>query len=743
MRPQHSDQRRALGALLVGWTLAAGVAASAALIPALAIAHVANAATDSWDAIDVDLADLDAPLPARTVVLAADDSQIAVLYNENRLPVAGLDQIAPVLVDAVLATEDDDFYTHGPIDLRGTARALARNTASGGTVQQGGSTITQQYVKLLRANAGQAEADAGTMERKLLELKYATKLEKVATKDDILLGYLNAAYFGNGAYGVGAAAQAYFSVPASELTLPQAAVLAGLLKNPTGYDPTLDPEAATDRRATVIARMVASGRITTLERDEAVAAPLGLAPAALPNGCTVSAYPYYCDWVRSTLLSDPTFGETASEREANLARGGFTVRTGLDPGAQATAQAAVDAAFSHDQTQAAAIAVVDPGSGAVPAIAASRDYATTQFNIPVQAALQPGSTFKVITLAAALEAGFATTTAMDAPARYAPAAMNAPAGGFRNDDGAARRGLTAATALKFSVNTWFVKLEEQSGLTQVADMAFRLGMTSMDPLTRTVGPADASLTLGAFETSPLQLANVYATLAADGVACTPVAITSVSATLDGAAMPTPDPACHQAISPAVARAVTAALSQTDEPGGTAAGLDLPGRQWVGKTGTTNDNGATWFAGYTPDLAASVWVGDTRGPTFELRNVTAFGRVHRGVLFGATVAGPIWVNAMSALLAAVPVATFPEPTPVTTWGTQVPDVVGLAVPAALSILADAGMDPVLPAGASSTSTVAAQSPASGSTVLGPVTLTLSQSVPQQSSPPARSNRDVNG
>jgi membrane peptidoglycan carboxypeptidase len=721
MQTTRPSSWRALGGLLVAWLLAAVVAGLVAVVPGLILGRTALAVTDRWESIRVNLADLATPLAERTLLTDADGTELAVLYNENRLPVASLTDISPTLIDAVLATEDDRFYQHGPIDVQGSVRALARD-ADAGRVVQGGSTITQQYVKLLRANAGQVDAKTNDVNRKLVELKYAVELEKTSTKDQILLGYLNIAYFGNGAYGIGAAAQAYFSVPPAELTLPQAATIAGLLKNPTGYDPTLDQAAATVRRATVLGRMADVGRITEEARATATAAPLGLNPSMLPNGCVASPYPFYCDWVRNTLLTDPVFGKTSEERATNLARGGFTVVTALDQKAMAAAQASVDAAFTHNQSEVAAIAVVDPGTGAVPAIAASRDYATSQFNIPVQAALQPGSAFKPITLAAAFERGFTTTQRMDAPARYTPAKLNAPAGGFSNIDGRGRYNLDAAGAMKFSVNTWFVRLEEQVGVIPVADMAFRLGMTSMDPATRHVGPSDASLTLGAFETSPLQMASVYATFAADGVECAPTPILKVTATTTGDNLPSLDPACHQVLSPAVARAVTRAMSATAEPGGTAAGLGLTDRPWVGKTGTTNANGATWFAGYTPNLAAAVWVGDVRGPSYNLKGVTAYGHWN-AFLYGSTVAGPVWDQAVTGILTGVPPAAFPDPFPVTRWGTQVPDVVGMGVPEAVSALTDAGLDPVLAAGGPTDGVVAAQSPAGGSSVTGSVQLTV--------------------
>ena len=723
MLTPRAESRRALGALLIAWLLIAAITAVLAVMPAVLAGRAALAATGYWDEIDVDLSALSVPLAERTVITASDGTQIAVLFNENRVPVATLDAISPTLIDAVLATEDNDFYDHGAIDITATARALIRDGAAGEAVQ-GGSTITQQYVKLLRANAGQTDALETSLTRKLTELKYAAELQTVATKDEILLGYLNAAYFGNGAYGVGAAAQAYFSTTPDTLTIPQAAMLAGLLKNPTGYDPTTHPEDALARRTTVLARMAATGRITEDERAAADSSDLALASAPLPNGCTTSPYPYYCDWVRSTLLTDEAFGNTSAAREANLARGGFTVVTALDPAKQAAAQAAVDAAFTHEQDQAAAIAVVDPGTGAVPAIAATRDYATTQFNIPVQAMLQPGSTFKPITLAAAFEDGFSPTDRLDAPARYTPASMNAPTGGFSNVDGRSRHGADAATAMKFSVNTWFVRLLEQVGTGPVADMAYRLGMTSMDPATRNVGPADASLTLGAFETTPVQLASVYATLAADGLACSPTPILSVVDTSTGQALASPDPACHQALSPAVARAVTTAMAATQTPGGTAEDVALDGRPWVGKTGTTNENGATWFAGFTPDLAAAVWVGDTRGPSYPMTGVTAFGRRYAAV-YGATVAAPVWQQAMTAMLTGAPATPFPAALPLTSWGTQVPDVVGLSLPAALSALGDAGVDARIGDDSPADGVVTAQVPSGGSVLAGPVELTVQE------------------
>ena len=655
-----------------------------------------------------------------------------MFYSENRVPVASLDAVSPVLVDAVLSVEDRGFYDHGPIDLQGTARAAARNVLSGS--QQGGSTITQQYVKLLRAAAGEddverAAASEGTLHRKLVELRYATELEASTSKDDILLGYLNAAYFGDGAYGIGAAAQHYFNVPASELDVAQSALLAGLLRNPTRYNPNTAPEAAKERRDVALGAMVANGKITEAQRAEASAAELATGAYDLPNGCTTSPWPYYCDWVRSTLLTDEAFGATEAERQDNLFRGGFTVTAALDPAHMGAAQARLDGALGR-QDVAAATAIVEPGTGRVTAIAATRDHATSQFNIPVQGQLQVGSTFKPITLAAALQRGFSPAATLTAPHPYVATRGNSPAGGFANLDRISRGQTTPATALKHSVNTWFVKLAEQTGVQQVADTAFELGMTSMDPATRRVGSGDLSLTLGAFESTVLDAANVYATLAASGVACRPMSILGVRDTSSGEELPSPEPACHQAVPAAVADNVTAAMRAAGEPGGTADMVSLPGQDWVGKTGTTNEHGATWFIGATRAHAAAVWVGDPRGPSYSARGVTAWGQTHQAV-YGSTVAAPLWNEIMADVTAAEPHAPFPAPGPLTVTGFAFPKVVGMDLAAARAVLASVGADVAVtydPGAQQPRGTVIAQTPEAGTSTRTDATLTVAGRAP---------------
>lgn len=717
---------KALVAFVVAIVAGSLLLSAAVAVPTAWAGLRVNAAVDWWDSIEVDASVFDVELPQHVYVTDRDGAPIATFYAENRIPLDSLDQVSPTLIDAVLSVEDREFYTHGPIDLQGTARALLRNAATDSA--QGGSSISQQYVKLLRAAAGEteqekAEAAEATYRRKLIELKYAIALEERMTKDEILLGYLNTAYFGDGAYGVGAAARHYFGIEASQLDVAQSALLAGILRNPSSYDPVDHPDNAVGRRSVALNAMVANGKLDQATADALRDEPLALTVTDLPNGCTASPYPYYCDWVRATLLEDPAFGDTPEERRANLDRGGFTVTAAMHPAIMQTAQRAVDEALGR-QDVAAATAVVEPGTGHVLGIAATRDYAATQFNIPAQGQLQIGSTFKVITMAAALEEGFSVGTAMTAPHRYVPASGNYPTGGFRNADGISRGPIDASVAFKHSVNSWFVKLTERTGVQDVADMAYRLGMTSMDPATRKVSDADLSITLGAFESTVVDASNVYATLAASGVACRPTVILAVRDDRDGTDLPAPDPRCHQAVAPAVADTVTALLRSTATPGGTAQDVAVPGQEWVGKTGTTNEFGATWFAGYTRTAASAVWVGDPRGPSYPTRNVTAWGKRYARV-YGGTIAGPLWAKLIGTVTAGQPAVPFPAPGPLTTSGFTMPNIIGTDEAHARGLLTAAGLDePVieyvpndtLPPGA-----VAAQEPVAGARATSEVRL----------------------
>ncbi|QWC84547.1 transglycosylase domain-containing protein [Nocardioidaceae bacterium] len=658
--------------------------------------------TEYWEDLPAVLPDQ--PLPRRSVILAADGSRIGEFYSENRVLVP-LSQVPEHVQDALLAIEDARYYDHHGVDLRGTVRAAANNVLTDSV--QGGSTITQQYVKQVLFNAAtdEAERDEVTSQssylRKLREARLATALEDRLTKQQILEGYLNIAYFGDGAYGIGAAARHYFGVGVSELTVEQGALLAGIVRNPSAYDPTDNPDEAVTRRNVVLTRMNELGDLDDAELQTALEAPLRLDVTEPDNGCTDARYPFFCQWVYQQLQDDPAFGKTPAARERLLYQGGLTVRTSLDPKAQRLAQRSVDDALGRDNRVAAASVTVEPGTGEVVAMATNRTFGQnarrnqTEVLLPVVPAFQPGSNMKPFTLAAALEEGYDLSTVYNAPAAYAPSGFNYPPGGFKNSGSAASGPLTAAQAVWRSSNTFFVHLETQVGVLDVADMAERLGITSL-PRTgeRAIGPADAALTLGVYEVSPLELAGAYATFAASGVHCIPHGIVSVTVN-DDEALPVPDPECRQAIPAGVADTMASIMQGTidgPDPARTAAALSL-GRPAGGKTGTTQNNAAVWFSGFTPQYATSVWVGDPRGGfAYPLQNFTAYGQfVSRA--YGSTVAGPIWQRIMLGIHEGLPVKQFAPPDANTGDGyaETMPDVRGLTPERALAVLQDAQFD----------------------------------------------------
>ena len=689
---------RGLAGILAA-SVCVGLVVAALVAPAVGGTGIGVREASTWfDRLPVSIP-LDTPLPQRSVVYASDGKTvIAQFYGENRLPLR-LDQMPRSLTDAVLAIEDDRFYSHGAVDLRGLIRALLNNTSGGR--RQGGSTLTQQYVKnVLLTDATtperRDEVTAKTVDRKLKEARLAVEVERRVGKDKILEGYLNASYFGRGAYGVGAGARRWFGKPLQRLSLAETALLAGMLKNPAGYDPINHPDLAKVRRDVVISRMVETGRLAAAAGAQAKATPLSISLTTPVQGCARSAYPFFCQYVRDSIENDPAFGATPEAREEFLYRGGLRIVTTLSRSAMAAAQLAASHALSPRNRVATAIAVMRPGTGEVVALATSKRWGTdaklgqTELVLPALPAFQPGSTFKPITLATALEQGFSPYTRINTPNGYIPTGLNYPKGGFHNDDDRGHGSLNAYGATAGSVNTFFVQLIERTGVIPVADMAARLGMTSL-PRTgaHKIGRRDASLTLGAYETSPLQMATVYATLAARGVACKPIVIRSVTGA-DGKKMTVPKADCHRVLAPGVADTVNAALAGVFNGGGTGSGLSLSGHQAIGKTGTTNNHGATWFAGATPQFAAAVWVGDIRGPIYALRNITAYGR-SIGNVYGRSVAGPIWREALNLVHRRLPELTFPavDASTLASAVLLVPDVRGLTLGPALAALTSAG------------------------------------------------------
>lgn len=657
--------------------------------------------SDFWDGLPTELPE--APLPQRSRILDVNGTEIAEFYSENRILV-DLENVSPYVVDALLATEDSRFYEHNGVDVEGLGRALVR-TAQGD--MQGGSTITQQLVKntlvVHAANAEDAQAAIeATPMRKIEEMKYAIALEEQLSKDEILERYLNIALFSNAVYGIGTAANYYFGKDVKDLTLGESATLIGLLKNPSGYDPLVKPEAAKERRDVVISRMLSVGAITAVEADEAKAQEIPLNVQKPQNGCQASPYPYYCQWVLNTLHVDPAFGDTEEERSALVYRGGLTIQTPLDPRIQTATQSSVDEALGRGNRVASAIAVVEPGTGRVTGMAQNRTWGReeestdaekrTEVIYPTRVAFQSASTFKVFTAAAALEAGYPLDGVIDAPTQYTNPNFNTPSGGIQNLASYHAGPMNLATATARSSNTFYATLQEKVGVLAVADMADNLGISVPREGPQAVGARDASFTLGTISVSPLQMSAAYATFASGGVYCDPVNIIKVTGPM-GEDIPSPDGNCRQAISKQTADNMVYLLSQVidgDDPDRSGKDMSL-GRPAGGKTGTTNNTSAVWFAGFTPQYAAAVWVGDPRGGVkYPLDNgLRVYGR-WVDTVFGGTVAGPIWKDAMAEIMAPLPVANFP-----TSSGpgasNLIPDVRGMGVQEAVSVLIARGYD----------------------------------------------------
>ncbi|NIK58831.1 transglycosylase domain-containing protein [Kribbella shirazensis] len=667
--------------VFLGVSALAGALTAGLALPFAGLASVTTAkAHDTVQYLPQDLQT--APLAQKSVIQDADGKTIATLYQQNRTPVT-LKQISPVMLKAIVAIEDDRFYEHGAMDLKGTLRALLRNQ-SGGSVQQGGSSITQQYVKLSLINKARTpeevkQATAETYERKIAELRYAIAVEKELSKDEILNRYLNLAFFGDRSYGIEAAAMHYFGVHASKLNLPQAAMLAGLVKNPTGYDPIDSPKRSKARRDVVLRRMQELNIITAKQAQDAIKTPV-IDPAkvrVIPSGCANSKYPFYCEYVVSKLKENSAFGKTAEERENYIETSGLVIKTSLDQKTQAAAEASVAKHSKATDDVVAAVTMVEPGTGLVKAMAQSRPYGAkkgqTAYNYNVEKSyaggfggFQNGSTMKAFTIAAAIGRGVPTTYRIRSPQTIALGGQNfstcngATSVASYNPKNSTRTKIdpSMVDAARASTNTYFLQLSQQIGLCPIATIASKLGMVDAQtgkPLEQVV-----SFTLGsAGLITPLMLSNAYATFAARGIYCNPQIITSIASLKTGKAFQTPGPNCHRVLSPGVADGVNYVLQQVMVKGGTGAKLKFGKSDLAGKTGTTDDNKAVWFAGYSSKLAAASVVADADPPAENMINQTFNGKVMDDAS-GSGTAGPIWQTAMQLALQGLPSSKFVKP-----------------------------------------------------------------------------------
>lgn len=668
--PRTSSRASIIGTMVV-LAAAAGVLVAAVVIPGTAF-FAATANDLTRDVVELPLDLDDQPNPQTTRLYASDGSLIAYFYDENRQDVP-LDSIADTMKTAIVGIEDRRFYEHGALDLEGTLRALVNNAAEGQT--QGGSSITQQLVKLSLVQQAttkeqMAAATESSVARKVRELKLAINYEENHTKDEILERYLNIAYFGDSAYGINAAAYHYFSVPPSELSVKQAATLAGLVKNPEEFNPRVYPERALQRRNTVLQVMVTLGELTQKEADELIASPLDLKLTRFPNGCVESVAAFSCDYIRRYLLREEALGATVEERQAALERGGLTIKSTIDVRMQKAINDAVEGRVKATDKAVASISLVEPGTGNVRGMAQSRPMGTDEdagqtflnFSVPPtygdSGGFQAGSTFKYFTTVAALEDGISRNKSYSSPQT-----MTMPAGTYydcegrptaawplKNSTGAGTFNMT--TGLRKSINTYFAQLERDAGLCNTVTAARDMGIYVPDGSvegqnTDEVGP----FTLGATSSNTLSLAAAYAAAASGGEYCTPRPVEEI---LDASGQPIKEysTSCKRVMSEETAAIVNDILRGLQQPGGfgydNGTGLKIDS---AAKTGTTNSAQAVWYSGYTPELAAaSMIAGATdEGLPRSLVGVTLDGvPVSFQGAGGSSLAGPMWKDAMGVI-----------------------------------------------------------------------------------------------
>ena len=621
---------------LAGAGLALGLALL--VLPVKALASAGN--TGRGDNIE-DLQEL----AQRSVVYARDGKTVlAVLHGEENRSVVPLSEVPDHVVEAILDVEDDRFWQHGGVDLRATMRALLTNVSEGG-VSQGGSTITQQLVK------NSLLTPEKTVGRKFREAVLALRLEDQMSKEQILEKYLNTVYFGNGAYGVQAAAETYFGGDANTLTRGQAAFLAGVIRNPVGYDPLKFPTAAKARRNVAVDRMLAKGDITAAEASDLKQEdiPRALAkPIAPPDD-------YFVEAVKLRLLKDTRLGETAQERYNAVFKGGLKITTTLDPRMQKLAEDKVDQILPVSITKGkftAALASVEPTTGAVRAMVGGQDFGQSKVNLAMGtegggSGRQPGSSFKPFVLAAALEAGFSPNDTINgtSPCNIKVAKGLEP---YKpeNFEGGGGGVMSLVEATVNSVNCAYVKLAMVVGLDKVEDMAHKLGIKS--PLAND----QPSMALGAKEVSPLEMASAYATFAADGIRHEARFVERVEDRDGNEIMDLRADKGERVISAQNARVETSVLRQVVQRG-TGTRARLAKHDAAGKTGTSQAYQNAWFVGYTPQLSTAVWMGAPVGNV----SMTNVGGVR---VTGGSYPARIWNAFMTGALEDEPRIGFPAP-----------------------------------------------------------------------------------
>ncbi|MGI8684240.1 MAG: PBP1A family penicillin-binding protein [Acidimicrobiales bacterium] len=643
---------------------------SVAVVGALALAMLTGAC--SWQTPSLDTTQ-PAPLAESSRILATDGTVITDLHGEENRETVTLERVPQTLRDAVVAIEDERFWEHKGVDPRAVLRAVYAN-ATEGEVVEGGSTITQQYVK------NELVGPDRTVRRKLQEAALAYEVERRYTKQRILELYLNTIYFGNGAYGVQAASVEYFGVGVDKMSLGQSALLAGLIRSPNRSDPYQQPEVAKARRQVVLDKMVALGWATPEAAGAASTEPL---TTAAPSDERYRA-PYFVERVKRFLLDDPRFGPSPGDRRDLLLQGGLRITTTLDLKAQAQAEEAVAKVLSSPDTDpAAAVVSIEPGTGFVRALVGGRDFfgpaAEAKFDLATQGHRPAGSAFKPFVLAAALEQGVPITKFYDAPGSLTIPLTREP-WDVSNYEGQGGGQMTLVDATIRSVNTVYAQLILDVGPSKAVNLAAKLGITS--PLL-----PYPSAVLGTNDVTPLEMASAYGTFANRGIAVPPTFVTKVVGS-DGRVIYEHQHAQKRVLEQANVDIEVDVLRQAVERGtGTAAKI---GRPVAGKTGTGQEWRDAWFVGFTPDLVTSVWVG------FPERQRSMQPPDTRILVTGGSWPAQIWQLFMSAALAERPVKDFAPPPASAAEGTadspvlqEVTMVIGMPVDEAEAALARDG------------------------------------------------------
>jgi membrane peptidoglycan carboxypeptidase len=613
-------------------------------------------------------------LEQRSVIVDRNGHTMATLYaTEDRAPVT-LKDVSPGVIDAVVSIEDRTFYSHRGVDPKSILRALFKDVNSG-LVAQGGSTITQQLVKNTLI-----ENPKRDLQRKVREAVLAMRLEEIYTKDEILERYLNTVYFGRDAYGIRAASERYFNEQPIALTVPQAAMLAGMISAPSAYDPILHPVTAKRRRHEVLLAMSETGVISRTTVAAYDSYPL---PKRAYNIATIAPTSYFVAEVVKALLSDKRMGADLPTRRNLLYHGGLRITTTYDPSLQTLAESAVKATIADAARPKGAIipvtgalVAIDNSNGAVRAMvsgsgdSSGQGFKNQQFNYATGSNRQVGSAFKVFTLATALENGFSPRDSIDGSRCTIPPSLTTDGKPY-SPGGESLGVITLRTAITDSINCAFVRLlvalggdpgklnaagpdRAAAGPKKIIDVAHEMGVahSNLQPYT--------SMTLGTEGVSPLDMASAYSTLANDGVHRTPIFVTKVES--PGKKVVFEEPLNGQKptqVMPVnIARTETQMLFGPVRSGTAARTLGNFPRPAAGKTGTTDRNVDAWFVGFTPQLTTAVWMGNPAG---ELSMNAYFGQE----VFGGTIPARIWRAFMEGALANLPIANFTPPDP-TFW-----------------------------------------------------------------------------